>query len=76
MRVRPPERPARQMGVSRSEVRIVVRLEGGRVVDREAPQEWFYRECWLDGSCRHVVLDVATRGRVAVKCPDCQEAQP
>lgn len=52
------------------EERRVIRLLGGRVQE-SGLQIVRYREVWMDGDCRHVVLDVATRRRLDVRCPDC-----
>lgn len=53
-----------------AEQRRVLRLLGGRVVEAETVAVKF-REVWRVGECRHVVLELQTRRRIPMPCPDC-----
>ena len=62
---------------SRQERRHVLALVGGRVIWVKRNASVDYAEVWIGNAfgpftrCKHVVLSVATRARVARNCPDC-----
>ena len=64
-------RPQSMSSLGHTEPRRIVRLVGGIVMGNEV-REMTVREAWWVGGCRHVVLDVGTRRRVELCCPDCQ----
>jgi len=68
-------KPEPPISEGRWEMRRVLELEDRRIVGDEV-QKVQYREVWTRGPCRHVVLDVKTRGPADVPCPECVWPQP